>query len=301
MYLVRKGELQVFIPVQGQEVNLAKIESGGLIGEMSLFDNKPRSASVRALTEVEVTVITTDDFSKLMKQIPKWFVSLMSALSTRLRETNDRLQGVESKLKGNIKPFENVFRVLNIVLLLFHKDGNKQDKNWAIDRSEAEAATAKILDLTPETVTKIIDASVEGKLFNLAKTGYGKQSLSISNRGNIDRFIAFLAKFMANNLDRKPMPDGVVALLESADRLAKKSAYETVTVAFDDVVAEGERAALRTKDWKTLLPLFKDIDDSIAIVKVSNGGVGFRLVVKNFSRCIDYFKVMNAIQSKGAA
>ena len=302
MYLIRKGELQVFIPLQGEEVNLAKVEAGGMIGEMSLFDNKPRSASVRALSDAEVTMITSDDFQKLMKQIPKWFVSLMAALSTRLRETNERLHGVESKLKGGVKPFENPFRVLNIVLLLFYKDGKQADnKSWSIERVEAEAATAKILDLKADVVAKILDATIEGKLFTGSKSNYGKQVLTIANRGNIDRFVAFLGKFMTNNPDRKPVPPGITELLDTVARLAKESAYETVNISFDDAVKEGTRAKLNTAEWKNALPMFKDLDDSFSIVKVTNNSIGFKLTIKTFPRVSEYFKILQALQSKGAA
>ena len=51
MFLVRKGELQVFVTQGSKEVNLAVVGAGGMIGEMALFDQKPRSASVRAKEE----------------------------------------------------------------------------------------------------------------------------------------------------------------------------------------------------------------------------------------------------------
>ena len=70
MYIIRKGELRVYLEQDGKEVVLATIGDGGMIGEMALFDRQPRSASVKATKETEVTHITVGDFEKLMKQIP---------------------------------------------------------------------------------------------------------------------------------------------------------------------------------------------------------------------------------------
>ncbi|MCX6126006.1 MAG: cyclic nucleotide-binding domain-containing protein, partial [Proteobacteria bacterium] len=125
MYLVRKGELVVFLEQDGKQVVLAKIGEGAMIGEMALFDRQPRSASVKASTESEVTLISLDDFGKLMKQIPKWFVGLMTTLSGRLRTTNDRLRLVEAAAKNAAtgpspspsepltRPFYNLMRMVN--------------------------------------------------------------------------------------------------------------------------------------------------------------------------------------------
>ncbi|RYZ85460.1 MAG: cyclic nucleotide-binding domain-containing protein, partial [Proteobacteria bacterium] len=92
MYVLRKGQIQIFLDKGGNDIVLASVAAGGMIGEMSLFDKKPRSASARAMEETEVTQISNDDFNKIISQIPKWLVSLMATLSSRLRDTNERLQ-----------------------------------------------------------------------------------------------------------------------------------------------------------------------------------------------------------------
>ena len=84
MFLVRKGDIKIFIhDNQDNEIVLAEVTSGAMIGEMALFDNKPRSASAAAITDVEITHISKADFNRIMKQIPKWFVNLMSTLSLK--------------------------------------------------------------------------------------------------------------------------------------------------------------------------------------------------------------------------
>ena len=88
-----------YMTIRTMRSYLQNLTSGAMIGEMALFDNKPRSASAAAITDVEFTHISKADFNRIMKQIPKWFVNLMSTLSSRLRVTNDRLNEAESLSK----------------------------------------------------------------------------------------------------------------------------------------------------------------------------------------------------------
>ena len=119
MYLVRKGELRVYLEQNGKEVTLVTIGDGGMIGEMALFDQQPRSASVKATKDTEVaTLISLIDFEKLMKQIPKWFVGLMIALSGRLRQTNERLQKLEAGISSTGRPFLPTIRLMSSLDLL---------------------------------------------------------------------------------------------------------------------------------------------------------------------------------------
>src|SRR5690606_13731094 len=91
----RKGQLKVFLQKGNEEIPLATLHEGAIVGEMAFIDDKPRSASVRSLVPCELTVITRADFDKLLTQVPKWMVSMLQSLSGRLRTTNEKLQKLE--------------------------------------------------------------------------------------------------------------------------------------------------------------------------------------------------------------
>ena len=109
------------------------------------FDNKPRSASAAAITDVEITHISKADFNRIMKQIPKWFVNLMSTLSSRLRVTNDRLNEAESLLKSRANPLEELQLILNTYSLLWYKHASKTGKVWVIEPTAVKQELAEIL------------------------------------------------------------------------------------------------------------------------------------------------------------
>ena len=97
MYIVMSGKLQIFLTEGDKEVVLSEVGGREIIGEMALFDQKPRSASVKALEESKLTFISIDDFEKLMSQTPQWLKMLFSTLSSRVRAANQQLQRLKSQ------------------------------------------------------------------------------------------------------------------------------------------------------------------------------------------------------------
>ena len=69
---------------------LARLGPGDVVGELSLIDGEPRSATVRALTDMQVLEISAGDLRKLLRKAPAVVRKLLEALSERLRAA-DRL------------------------------------------------------------------------------------------------------------------------------------------------------------------------------------------------------------------
>lgn len=62
-YLVVDGRVQVYRKSGNEEVVLATLGRGDILGEMSLIDNQPRMASARVVGKAKLTVITQDDLA----------------------------------------------------------------------------------------------------------------------------------------------------------------------------------------------------------------------------------------------
>ncbi|MFZ9520063.1 MAG: Crp/Fnr family transcriptional regulator [Silvanigrellaceae bacterium] len=139
MYIVRRGSLKVYFLKGNEEVQLALLNEGAIVGEMAFFDQKPRSAHVKALTQAEINEITRADFDKLLTQIPKWLFTMLQSLSGRLRTTNDKLEALEKAHLGASQaavsdfPFIPLVRSLRIIQLLTHQIGQKDGVNVWLD------------------------------------------------------------------------------------------------------------------------------------------------------------------------
>jgi CRP-like cAMP-binding protein len=90
-YVITQGQVEVTKALQGQKVHLAYLEAGETFGEMSMIDEKPRSATVTAVTETLVSEIRRDDFFKSFQTDPKVALQLLKVLFERLREADARI------------------------------------------------------------------------------------------------------------------------------------------------------------------------------------------------------------------
>ncbi|HKU69465.1 MAG TPA: cyclic nucleotide-binding domain-containing protein [Burkholderiales bacterium] len=81
MYVVLEG--RVLISIKGKTVD--RIGPGGVFGEMALVDQSPRAATATAEADSELLSINRNDFLNLVKSNPSFAVSLLKALSDRLR------------------------------------------------------------------------------------------------------------------------------------------------------------------------------------------------------------------------
>jgi len=85
-YVIGQGKAEVVRDGQ----RLASLGPGDVVGELSLIDGEPRSATVRALTPLQVLEINSDDLRRLLRKAPGVRRKLLEALSERLRQA-DRL------------------------------------------------------------------------------------------------------------------------------------------------------------------------------------------------------------------
>ena len=90
-YVITQGQVEVTKALQGQKVHLAYLEAGETFGEMSMIDEKPRSATVTAVTETLVSEIRRDDFFESFQTDPKVALQLLKVLFERLREADARI------------------------------------------------------------------------------------------------------------------------------------------------------------------------------------------------------------------
>lgn len=92
MYWVQSGQLVVTKKRLNEEVILGHVNSGELVGEISFLDNEARSASVKAITEVELISIPQETLENLFSTQPKWLEVLVKTLAERLRKANARVK-----------------------------------------------------------------------------------------------------------------------------------------------------------------------------------------------------------------
>ena len=93
-----KMEIKKETDFAGKQVILALLAKGSFVGELSIIDGKPRSATVVALEDSETLILHTDEFERLIEQHPvvslKILRGIARILSLRLRKAGARLAAV---------------------------------------------------------------------------------------------------------------------------------------------------------------------------------------------------------------
>ena len=91
LYVINRGRVKVDREQSGVKMQVAELGPEQFFGEMSLLDNKPRSASVTSLEDAECLLLTRDSFMRLMNKFPEIPIRMARVLSDRLRVANEKL------------------------------------------------------------------------------------------------------------------------------------------------------------------------------------------------------------------
>ncbi len=86
LYIVVEGQVDVLIDDQLLET----VQPGGILGEMALVDDKPRSATAVARVDCVLTPISRQHFLTLVQHTPLFALQVMRVMADRLRRANIR-------------------------------------------------------------------------------------------------------------------------------------------------------------------------------------------------------------------
>jgi CRP/FNR family transcriptional regulator, cyclic AMP receptor protein len=106
-YVVRQGEKSGYLVIlltgrarvlatddKQREVILARLEPGDYVGEMSLIDDQPHSASVIAEVQTDVLTLGRAEFAACLPESPAMAYAIMKGLVRRLREADYKIESL---------------------------------------------------------------------------------------------------------------------------------------------------------------------------------------------------------------
>ena len=92
LFVVLEGEIRVHLDHEGREVTLARLGPSSVLGEMSVFDDQPRSAGAQASDTTTVRVLRRDRLQALVHEHPEVLLEFVKNLSQRIRVMNEQLE-----------------------------------------------------------------------------------------------------------------------------------------------------------------------------------------------------------------
>lgn len=98
MYLIESGRVRISIRDHDkQEVILAELAQGDFFGEMSIIDGRQRSADAKVIEDARLAILSRDAFLSFVRSNPDVALEMLSALTDRLRRTDELLRSRVSR------------------------------------------------------------------------------------------------------------------------------------------------------------------------------------------------------------
>jgi CRP/FNR family cyclic AMP-dependent transcriptional regulator len=101
MFVIQEGRVGVFLERDGEEILLAEPGAGEIIGEMAIFEHKPRSATVKALGVARILTIDRKNFMRRVSEDPSLAFRILETLSHRIRELDEQLAQLRQEVAAD--------------------------------------------------------------------------------------------------------------------------------------------------------------------------------------------------------
>jgi CRP/FNR family cyclic AMP-dependent transcriptional regulator len=145
LYVILSGRVKVQLSdEQGHEVILAIMGPNEYFGEMGLFDDRPRSASVETLEACEMLRFSKSGFMACLKENPDLSMIIIRNLVARLREADRKIESL-----ALIDVYGRVAR-----LLLDH--AQEVDGVWIVKQAPPKQEMARMIGASREMVSRVV-------------------------------------------------------------------------------------------------------------------------------------------------
>ena len=175
-YRVEQGLLKVtVVSPSGSERILAILGPGALVGELAMIDARPRSASVTAARDSELSFISRTSFEAVAEKNPEVFRPIANLLARRLRDTNNVVAAMSFlSLKG---------RVAQALLSLSEAFGNDVGAGRILVRQKVtQSDLAAMAGIARENVSRILNDWMRQKVLSRLAGYY-----CLENRAALER------------------------------------------------------------------------------------------------------------------
>ena len=112
MYVIQSGKVRLTRSIRGQEKLLAELAAGEFFGEMSIINDKPRTATATVVEDAQLLVLDPRTFEAMIKANTEIAVRMIKKLARRLDDAN---QQIENLLLGDANS-----RIVHALLQLAH-------------------------------------------------------------------------------------------------------------------------------------------------------------------------------------
>lgn len=182
LFIIQKGKIQVSKIIGNQELLLAVLGPGDIIGEMAILENKPRNASATAFGDVSALVVNKENFLKMVQSKPQVVLKILTLLSERIWVAYRQLENIAIK--------DDYKRMLDALLIQLEKQ-----------KIELKAEVEYNTGLGPDEILKLIGAEEDKgeelitQLFSDRNFKLMDNNIFINNLNEFSKVVDSIRKF----------------------------------------------------------------------------------------------------------
>ena len=211
MYIVKSGEFAITKSKGNSEITLASLSPGGMVGEMAIFDMKPRSANVKATKDSEVIVLPYASLTKQMDGLPVWVKAIMKTMNDNIREANKKIKMLENANPDAERfPAHVINKMLSIMNFVGTVFGTKEGDSVVIPQHRLRNFTIQVFQEPTNKMQSILSTLRDLGFFEITELGEGQQKI-------VNKEPQFFLKFVdwyKQDKDKVPVSPEEIKVLE---------------------------------------------------------------------------------------
>jgi CRP-like cAMP-binding protein len=177
MYVVQAGKVNITKTVRGTEKILATLGAGEFFGEMSILNNKPRSAGAVVNEDAKLLVIDPKTFEAMIRGNVEIAVRLIKKLSDRLQEADEQIENLLLRDPNS--------RVVHHLLQAAQKRGKETPQGRLVQVNLNELHGR--MGLSAEEVQEAVNKTAKARIIALVPEG-----VVVPDLGKMQKYLEFL-------------------------------------------------------------------------------------------------------------
>lgn len=238
MFIIRSGKVRVLKQEGECSIELAVLGPGSVLGELSLLDHQPRSATAQVIEDTVATVVDEELFSRTMNKVPSWLNTMIQLVVKRLRDTMKKTSDdiITRSISGFIK----------ILLLLDNNEGVKIGDTRGVLLSKLKDSVFSITGLGNLEVEKLLLHLILKEMILIHRTASTQEYVILKSPEVLQLYMNFLRVRQCNSkLVGEDFSETAFELLtviqDAGERNGRKTGNSLVQVGQPQIEIELER------------------------------------------------------------
>ena len=177
MFVIQSGKVRLTRQVRGEEQMLADLAAGEFLGEMSILNDKPRSATATVIEDAQLLVLDPKTFEAMIKANTEIAVRMIKRFAKRLDDANERIENLLLKDVNS--------RVVHHIIQMAREGGETVPEGIRVLVDVAEITMKTGID--PERIQSVVSRMERSQL--VIPDG---EHLLVPDVTKLDEFLEFL-------------------------------------------------------------------------------------------------------------